>query len=151
MTGGLLTVGVALLYIFATPKSYQAGTKLKLVRGDWIATNHVGSPYDPAIVPGEVQFLRSDALLLETMTNLHLGEAWGKRYKGGGTLSTNESLGLLRSKSAVRALPKSTVIQILVTSEEPEETATIANEMTRLTGNRAGWAGSPRARRKWPR
>jgi uncharacterized protein involved in exopolysaccharide biosynthesis len=132
MTGGLLTVAVALLYIFATPKSYQAGTKLKLVRGDWMATNHVGSPYDPAIVPAEVQFLRSDELLLETVTNLHLAEAWGKRYKGGGILTTNESLGLLRSKSMVRALPKSTVIQILVTSEEPEETAAIANEMTRL-------------------
>jgi polysaccharide biosynthesis transport protein len=130
--GGLLTVAVAYLYLVLTPKSYQATTKLKLEQRDWVSTNKLHNPYDPRIIPAEYQLIKSDAILGKAIENLQLGDLWGKRYKHGVPLKTNESLALLRTKTEIQMIPQSTVIQIRVTSEEPEETAKIGNEISRV-------------------
>lgn len=120
---------IAALYLFLTPKTYQATAKLIIEKRNWTSTNSVSSPYDPQFVASEFETLRSDAIFGKVITNLHLAEEWGQRSSPGRPLSPNDTMMQLRRKAGVQMFPSSSVINIEVTSEEPEETSRIANEI----------------------
>jgi uncharacterized protein involved in exopolysaccharide biosynthesis len=134
--GGLLGGIAAALYLLLTPKTYQANTDLKievrLQRTDLLNTNSVYAPPDPEAVPRELEYIRSEAIRSQVITNLQLAQRWGFRYKQGAVLSSNEVRTLFHQKAAIDKLPGSAIIRVKVTSDEPEETASIANEISRL-------------------
>lgn len=134
--GGLLAGIAASLYLLITPKTYQATTDLKIEirfqRTDLLSTNAVYTPRDPEAVPRELRLIRSETILNPVMENLHLAQRWGERYKQGAVLTTNETRLLFHQKTTINLLPDSAIIRIRVTSEDPEETATIANEISRV-------------------
>src|SRR5581483_3920859 len=126
--GGVLVVSVGLIYLFFTPKVYQSSVRIRM--RNWAnSTNDVHSDFD---IGAECQAVRSDSLLDESIKNLGLNELWGKRFNQSIPLKPEQSRILLKSKTNVRPVPKSSLMQIQVASDDRDETAVIANEIARL-------------------
>ncbi|HZV33386.1 MAG TPA: hypothetical protein VFB72_02325, partial [Verrucomicrobiae bacterium] len=125
----------AAIYLVATPKSYRATAEIKLEKRDWVHGQNrqdAQNPYDPNLAPLECQVLRSNIFFDRVAQNLGLAQTWGKIYHQGTPLTVNETRARLRSKADIKPIRDSTVIQIIVTSEDRDETARIANEFARL-------------------
>jgi len=128
--GGLLLMAAGLAYLFLTPKSYQATTRLKVT--DWIHAKDANNPSDSSVAPAECQVVRSDAVMDTVIAHLDLEKTWGRRYGPGTALNPAQARAMLKSKALIQPDPKSSLIEIQVTSEEPDETAGIANEIARV-------------------
>ncbi len=128
--GGIVVVAAGLIYLFFTPKIYQASVKVRML--DWVRANSTnemhGEDYDIGV---ECQFARSDAIIDESIKNLGLNEIWGKRFNHGVPLKPEQSRILLKAKISIHPIPKSSLFQIQVTSNEPDEAAKIANDIAR--------------------
>ena len=123
-------IGVGLLYLFLTPKLYQASARLKVI--DWIRAKNLQNPSNQEITPAECELIRSNSVLDAAIQNLGLRDNWGKRYHQGVTLSADEARELLKTKLLVRPLGDSSLIEICVASEIRDDTARIANEIARV-------------------
>jgi polysaccharide biosynthesis transport protein len=126
---------LALIYLFLTPKFYRATAMIKLEKRDWSqghSASDVQNPYDPHLAPAECQVLRSNSFMQRVVDNLDLSHAWGKRYNQGNPLTGEQALERLRSKTDIHPVPSSTLFEIVVTSEDRDETAKIANEFANL-------------------
>ena len=128
--GGIVVVTAGLIYLFFTPKIYQASVKIRML--NWIRTNSTNEMYGDYDIGAECQFARSDAILDESIKNLRLNEVWGKRFNQGTALNPEQCRILLKAKTSIHPVPKSSLFQIQVTSEERDEAATIANEIARV-------------------
>ena len=82
--------------------------------------------YDPYFIQSEFELMQSEAVLGKVIDSLNLKEAWAKK-RGGGTLTTAEALGRLKKSLALRPVPNSSLIDVGVKSEDPDEAARIAN------------------------
>lgn len=132
---GSAIVAGALIYQFATPKSYRATAKIKVEKRDWVHGQDKAdpqNPYDPNLAPVECQVLRSNIFFDHVAQSLGLAQAWGRINHEGTPLSTDETRARLRAKADIEPVPNSTVIQIIVLSEDRDETAKIANQFARL-------------------
>lgn len=126
---GIVVVAAGLIYLFFTPKTYQASVKIRML--NWFHANSTNDMHGDYDMGAECQFARSDAIIDESIKNLGLNEIWGKRFNHGVTLKPEQSRVLLKAKTSVHPIPKSSLFQIQVTSGEPDEAATIANEIAR--------------------
>jgi len=136
--GGAALALAGLVYLFFTPKTWQASAKIKVEKRDWVHAKvriEELNPYDPALAPMESEIVRSNAVLDQAIQNLGLASSWGKRYYAGKTPDAEEARARLKSKVSIQALPNSSLIEVKVTSEDREETATIANEIVRVYKN----------------
>jgi len=82
--------------------------------------------YDPYFVQTEFETIQSEAVLGKVIKDLNLNEAWGKK-KGGGTLTTTETMALLKQKLDLQPVKDTSLINVGVKSDQPEEAAKIAN------------------------
>ncbi len=128
--GGVLVVTVGLIYLFFTPKTYQASVKIRM--RNWSRTDSTNDLHSTYGIATECQVACSDAILEQTIKNLGLNEIWGKRFNQGAALKPGQSLILLKAKAVARPIPKSSLFQIDVSSNDRDETARIANEIARL-------------------
>ncbi len=128
--GGVLIAVAGLAYLFLTPKTYQASARIKVT--DWVHARDAGQPMNLRLIPGECELLRSNAMLDPVINNLGLTELWAKRYSAGAAPGADEIRARLRSKALIHPLPNSSLLEILVTSEDRDETSKIANELARV-------------------
>ena len=82
--------------------------------------------YDPYFVQTEFETIQSEAVLGKVIKDLNLNEAWGKK-QGGGTLTTTETMALLKQKLDLQPVKNTSLINVGVKSDQPEEAAKIAN------------------------
>jgi uncharacterized protein involved in exopolysaccharide biosynthesis/Mg-chelatase subunit ChlD len=82
--------------------------------------------YDPYFVQTEFELIQSEAVLGKVIKDLKLNEEWGKK-QGGRTLTTAETIALLKDKLDVRPERNTSLVDIGVKSDQPEEAAKIAN------------------------
>ena len=82
--------------------------------------------YDPYFVQTEFEAIQSEAVLGKVIKDLNLNEAWGKK-QGGRTLTTAETMALLKNKLDLRPVRNTSLLEIGVKSDKPEEAAKIAN------------------------
>ncbi|MGD0259219.1 MAG: von Willebrand factor type A domain-containing protein [Verrucomicrobiota bacterium] len=82
--------------------------------------------YDPYFLQTEFEVMQSEAVLGKVIKELNLNEAWGKK-QGGRTLTTAETMALLKNKLDLRPERNSDLIDVGVKSDQPEEAAQIAN------------------------
>jgi uncharacterized protein YegL len=82
--------------------------------------------YDPYFIQTEFETIQSGAVLGKVIKELNLNEAWGKE-QGGRTLTTAETMALLKNKLDLRTEQNASLINIGVKSDKPEEAARIAN------------------------
>jgi uncharacterized protein involved in exopolysaccharide biosynthesis len=138
LVGGLVLVGAALAYQFLSPKTYEAVTRLRIVDVvKLMAQRHPESsqaadlqkPTDEKVVFVECDLIRSNVIIDPVIENLHLRDSWGKRLHNGTPLTIEEVHTHFISTVRVRPIPRSTLVDIRVTSEEPTDTAAIANAL----------------------
>jgi polysaccharide biosynthesis transport protein len=130
----LLVVITATLVTFILPESYSSTARIKIERDqsdipslDQLHT--IGLSYDPYFIQTEFELIQSEVILGKVVDNLNLIQEWGKKYAGGERLKTQEAIALLKSKMDLRPVRNTSLIEIRVFSEKPEEAAKIANEI----------------------
>ncbi|MCX6923296.1 MAG: hypothetical protein NT154_08820, partial [Verrucomicrobia bacterium] len=83
--------------------------------------------YDPYFIQNEFEMMQSDVILGKVIDALDLNQRWGNRYAGGGRLKTQETTHLLKSKLDLRPVRGTSLVEIRVRSDKPDEAAKIAN------------------------
>ena len=131
----LLVVITATLVTFILPESFASSTRIKIERDQsdvaGFAERGAGGTisYDPYFIQTEFEMIQSDSILGKVVENLDLNNAWGKKYGGGTRLTTGEATSLLKNRLDLRPVRNTSLIEIRVFSEKPDEAAKIANEV----------------------
>jgi uncharacterized protein involved in exopolysaccharide biosynthesis len=124
---GALILVAGLAYWFISPKTYEAVTRLRIV--NWVKSSDLDKPTDEKVVFAERDLIRSNVVENPVIQNLHLAEVWSKYSTTGTALSLDGARDRLNTITTVRPVPGSSLIDIRVASEDPQETAQIANAL----------------------
>jgi len=129
----LLVVITATLVTFILPESYSSTARIKIERDQpdigGFGNQMQVSGYDPFFIQTEFEVIQSQEILGNVIKALDLNKVWGAKYANGELLKTPETMGLLRSRIALRPVRNTSLIEISVMSEKPDEAAKIANEI----------------------
>lgn len=124
----VLIIGLALciggLCLLLRPAEYRATVQIKIEPD---IRDESGTIYDPYFLETELKAMWSREVLSNVIETLNLNEGWGKRYGGGGTLETDETIKLLRQRLELEPIQNSKLVDISVWDENPDEAARIAN------------------------
>jgi polysaccharide biosynthesis transport protein len=126
----LLVVITATLVTFVLPESFSSSTRIKIERdqSDITAMNERGfmGGYDPYFIQTELELIQSEVILGKVVAELGLDTLWGKKY-GGERLKTPEAIAMLKNQMTVSPQRNTSLIEIRVFSEKPDEASKIAN------------------------
>lgn len=128
--GGLALLGLGLLmiilgvYLLTCPSAYEARALIKAERDP-------SGSFDPLFIQTEFTVIQSEVVLDKVIEELGLKQAWGKEYGKGEPLKTPETVALLKQRMALRPVRNTTLIEIRVSSDKPEEATRIANAIAR--------------------
>jgi uncharacterized protein involved in exopolysaccharide biosynthesis len=129
----LLVVFVTILVTMILPESYSSTVRIQIERDrtdiPGLATPATASAYDPFFIQTEFEVMQSELVLRQVVEDIDLNSEWGKRYAGGDRLKTSETLSLLKNRLDLRPVRNTSIIEIRVFSEKPEEAAKIANRI----------------------
>lgn len=127
----LLVVTTSTLITFVLPESYSSTARIRVERDQsdiaGLTNQPAVTPYDPFFIQTEVEALRSETILGKVIEDLDLRKEWGARYARGGTLTFSEALTMLKGRIDPKSVPNTSLIEIRVFSEDPEEAARLAN------------------------
>jgi serine/threonine protein kinase len=120
---------------FLLPESYHATTRIMVGRdaasagqGAQLPSGSYSPIYDPYFIQTEFEVIQSELILGQVTDRLKLDERWEKRYTNGKTkLTRSEVLLILKSQLALRPVRNTSLIEIGVWSQRPDEAADIAN------------------------
>ena len=93
-----------------------------------VASKDNASSYNPHFVQNESEVIQSEPVLDQVITKLKLDEAWAKK-NGGGKLKMSEARQMLKSRLDLKGEKNTSLLDIGVKSDKPEEAALIANTM----------------------
>src|SRR5579859_5031817 len=131
----LLVVITATLVTFILPESYSSVARIKVERDQsdiqTLAGQQAIGSYDPYFIQTEFEVIQSEVVLGKVVEALKLNEEWGKRYNAGQRFTTSETMGLLKRQIDLRPVRNTSLIEIRVYSEKPDEAAMLANEITK--------------------
>jgi Mg-chelatase subunit ChlD len=91
-----------------------------------------GQGFDPYWVQDQFETIKSKPVLSKVADELKLNEAWAEKKGGGRKLSPEETYQLLKQKVEVRQEKNSSLMDIRVKSEDPQEAARIANTIAKV-------------------
>src|ERR1700676_4437406 len=121
----LLVVITATLVTFILPESFSSTARIKIERDQSdIATLAGQGPmgsYDPYFIQTEFEVIQSEVVLGNVVEALNLNDSWGKRYNGNKRFTTPETMGVLKRQIDLRPVRNTSLIEIRVYSEKPEE------------------------------
>jgi uncharacterized protein involved in exopolysaccharide biosynthesis len=125
----------ATVITFILPESYRAVARIKVERDPWLENQEAQSQsglyspsvYDPYFIQTEFEVIQSEAILGQVIDRLKLSERWGRRYNAGAKLTLPQTIGLLKRQIELRPIMHTSLIEISVFNERPEEAAEIAN------------------------
>lgn len=131
----LLTIVTGTFYTVMMPKKYTAATQIE-TRDDEVdvdpfqnrQTQRLG--YNPFFLMTQEKIMLSRPVLTKVMHNLNLQRVWGaKLNENKAPLDAVETLKMLTRAIRVRQDRDTTLMQISVTTEDPKQSAEIANEL----------------------
>jgi uncharacterized protein involved in exopolysaccharide biosynthesis len=132
----LFMAGVALcgfgLWLLLSPAQYRATVRIELLP-EPMDINGIGGPvgdspvYDPYFIQTTFEIIQSEDVLGKVVEAMNLNVEWGRKYAGGGTLTTNESIAILKKHLQIALVRNTKLIEISFTSDDPKEAARIAN------------------------
>jgi polysaccharide biosynthesis transport protein len=131
----LLVVITATLVTFILPESFSSTAKIRIERDQTDIQGMQGpsyaNSYDPFFIQTEFELIRSEEILGKVITKLNLNQKWAPKYLGqqGGMLKTQETLRFLRANVSLNTVRNTSLIEITVYSDKPEEAAQLANEV----------------------
>ncbi|HOW79558.1 MAG TPA: Wzz/FepE/Etk N-terminal domain-containing protein, partial [Verrucomicrobiota bacterium] len=127
----LLVVITATLVTFILPESYSSKARIKIDRDQTdisgLADRSTLAGYDPFFIQTEFELIQSELILGKVIADLDLNTEWGRKYASGERLRTPETIALLKQRIDLRTVRGTSLIEIVVYSEKPEEAARIAN------------------------
>jgi polysaccharide biosynthesis transport protein len=128
----LLVVITATLVTFILPERYSSTARIKVERDQSDITPVMGERaamggYDPYFIQTEFELIQSEVILSNVIAGLDLNSEWGKKYADGKRLRTSETIVLLKGRMDLRPVRNTSLIEIRVSSETPDEAAKIAN------------------------
>ena len=88
--------------------------------------------YDPYFVQTESEVIRSERILDQVIDRLKLNEAWAAKKGAGTPLKTSETRALLKKSLEISPERNSSLLDIKVKSDQPEEAAKIANTIAEV-------------------
>jgi uncharacterized protein involved in exopolysaccharide biosynthesis len=151
----LPVVIVATLVTLMLPESFCSTARIKVEHDQSDIpglADHGGTPsYDPYFIQTEFEVIQSQTILSKVVEDLDLNNAWGRKYAGGVRLTTTEAVSVLKNRLDVRPVRNTSLIEIRVFSEKPDEAAAIANAIAesyrvyRIKGRARRMAESVRA------
>jgi len=128
----LITAIVATAVTFLLPESYASTVRIRIEPD--IVTDIAGitgsttmSPYDPYFIQTEFVIIQDRVVLGKVIEALNLNVEWGKKYNGGETLKTPETMEFLKRRMSLLPVRNTKLIEITVFSEDKNEAARLAN------------------------
>jgi capsular exopolysaccharide synthesis family protein len=129
----LLVVITATLVTFILPESYSSTARIKVERDQSDIPTLMGQSsmgiYDPYFIQTEFEVIQSEVVLGKVIESMNLNEKWGKKYNGNQKFTTTETMAVLKRQIDLRPVRNTSLIEIRVYSESPEEAATLANNI----------------------
>ena len=128
----LLVFGAGSLVISILHNSFASTARINLTAAAAESAGADGqqtaaAAHDPYRIQTELEVMRSEKVLVGVIRALNLKQGWGWKYAGGQALTQAETLELLRQRLDLHAVDDTSVIEIRVTDDRPEEAAKIAN------------------------
>src|SRR5215472_12139866 len=129
----LLVVITATLVTFILPESFSSTARIKVERDQSDIQGLQGQQgfagYDPYFIQTEFEVIQSQLILEPVINDLKLNVEWGKKYGDGNPLKTDESMELLKGRLALRPVRNTSLIEITVYSDKPDDAARLANKI----------------------
>ena len=126
-----LVVLTATLVTFILPEAFSSTARIKVEREGSdipeLGSLPTATSYDPYFIQTEFEVIQSEVILDRVIERMNLNEEWGKRYAGGVPLKTHETRRILRNQINLRPVRNTSLIEIEVYSEKPQEAADLAN------------------------
>lgn len=135
----LLVVITATLVTFILPEAFASTARIKIEREGSdipeLGSLQTVASYDPYFIQTEFEVIQSEVILDRVIEALDLNAQWGKRYTGGQPLKTHETRRILQGMINLKPVRNTSLIEIQVYSEKPEEAATLANAIAEAYKN----------------
>ena len=131
LLAGIAVCGVG-LWLLLSPAQYQARVTMQ-IDPDLTDVNQTGQAmsYAPNFVQAEFEVLQLPAVLGKVINALNLNVVWGRKYAGGATLTTNESMAILKRHLQIAPVGNTKLVGISFASEDLDEAAKIANAVAK--------------------
>src|SRR5215831_10759569 len=128
----LLVVITATLVTFVLPESYSSTARIRVERDQsdispLLMGQQMSGFYDPYFIQTEFEVIQSQVVLSRVIDALDLNKVWGKKY--GQVLKTDETIELLKRQMDLRPVRNTSIIEIRVYDENPDQAAKIANKV----------------------
>jgi polysaccharide biosynthesis transport protein len=137
----LLVVITATLVTFILPEYYASTARIKVERDQsdisFQTQQMPAGLYDPYFIQTEFEVIQSELVLGKVVDTLKLRDDHGKevpftelysqRYNNGTPLTRNEAIAIIKGHMDLRPVRNTSLIEIKVISEKPEEAKRIAN------------------------
>jgi len=131
----LITAIIATAVTFILPESYSATCRIEVNSdsgGGDISAQGAGQAafqgaYDPFFIQTTFEIIQSQVVLSNVVNELNLNVVWGKKYYGGETLKTTETMEVLKKRMNLQPVRNTKLIAITVYSDDKNECAQLAN------------------------
>jgi capsular exopolysaccharide synthesis family protein len=131
----LLVAITTTLVTFILPPTFASSVRISVQKDatdiQGLGNNVAYNMYDPYWVQTEFEKIQSKLILYEVITNLDLNRKWGEKFKEG-ELRTDITYKLLKSQIEVSQARNTSLIEISVRSDVPEDAAVIANRIAEV-------------------
>jgi len=136
----LITAIVATAVTFLLPESYASTARIRIepdTISDIRSVNGEGpyASYDPYFIQTEFEIIQDRVVLGKVIENLNLNVEWGKKYFGGETLKTPETMEFLKRRMSLMPVRNTKLIGITVYSEDKNDAARLANAIAEAYRN----------------
>jgi capsular exopolysaccharide synthesis family protein len=128
----LITAIVATAVTFLLPESYASTARIRIepdtisdIRG--VSGEVPYAAYDPYFIQTEFEIIQDRVVLGKVIETLNLNVEWGKKYFGGETLKTPETMEFLKRRMSLMPVRNTKLIGITVYSEDKNDAARLAN------------------------
>ena len=128
----LITAIVATAVTFLLPESYASTARIRIEPDTISDIRGVGgevpyAAYDPYFIQTEFEIIQDRVVLGKVIETLNLNVEWGKKYFGGETLKTPETMEFLKRRMSLMPVRNTKLIGITVYSEDKNDAARLAN------------------------
>lgn len=132
----LLVLLTGAAFTLTRPKIYEANTRIS-VRKDVMDVDVFEKQsmwnYDPYFLRTQFEIIQSRPILYRVIEDLKLQELWGKTYgEDGQPLTRNSAYKLLKKNLEVEPYRDTSLIEIRMRSESPDEAALVANAVAEV-------------------
>jgi capsular exopolysaccharide synthesis family protein len=136
----LITAIVATAVTFLLPESYASTARIRIEPDTISDIRGVGgempyASYDPYFIQTEFEIIQDRVVLGKVIEALNLNVEWGKKYFGGETLKTPETMEFLKRRMSLMPVRNTKLIGITVYSEDKNDAARLANAIAEAYRN----------------